>query len=162
MSPSDIGITDRNRSVSPAVGVVLLVAITVVIAGVVAASVGAWSLPSPGPNAAFSLAVETDGTVTIEHVAGDPVDVEELTVTVEVDGEPLAHQPPVPFVGATGFENAPSGPFNAATESQWTTGERATFVVASTNEPTIEAGDEVTVRLAVDGQTVATLEATAT
>lgn len=143
----------------------MLVAIVVVLAAVVAAGVGAWSLPAPasgpGPDAAFSLAVDGDGTVAIDHVAGDPIDVERLTITVAVEGEELAHQPPVPFVGATGFDDAPTGPFNEATEPRWTTGERATFTVAGTNEPTIGDGDEVTVTLAVEGQTVATLEATA-
>ena len=150
------------RGVSPVVGVVLLVAITVCLVAVVAAGVGAWSLEPAGSTAAFALDVDADrNAVTIEHVAGDPVDVAQLTVWVEVNGEPLADQPPVPFVGAEGFYGTPEGPFNAETTSRWEPGERAAFRIAETNAPTVEAGDEVVVRLAVDGRTIAELSATA-
>lgn len=150
------------RGVSTPVASVLLVALTVILAGVVAAGLGTWSPDSTGPTAAFELSVDGEtGEVTLEHVAGDPVDVGELSLTVEVDGEPLAHQPPVPFVGADGYDGSPRGPFNAATDSEWTVGERAGFRVAGTNTPTIEPGREVTVTLVVEGQTIAKLEETA-
>lgn len=153
--------TDR-RAISPPLGAVLLVAIVVVLAGVVTAGVGSLSPGQTGPNAVFELTVDGEsGEVAIEHVAGDPVDVGDLSVTVEVDGDELAHQPPVPFVGAEGFYRTPDGPFNAKADQEWTTGERASFQVARTNEPTIEPGTEVAITLAVEERTVARLEATA-
>ncbi|WP_255193529.1 type IV pilin N-terminal domain-containing protein [Natronobeatus ordinarius] len=159
---STVELEDGCRGVGPLVGVVLLVAITVCLVAVVAAVVGAWSLEPAGSTAAFALDVDADrNAVTIEHVAGDPVDVAALTVWVEVNGEPLADQPPVPFVGAEGFYGTPEGPFNAEAEPRWIAGERATFRIAETNAPTVEAGDEVVIRLAVDGRTIAELSATA-
>ena len=161
MSPT-VEPTSGRRGVSPLVGVVLLVAITVAIAAVVAASVGAWSLEPAGPTAAFDLEVDADrDEVLIDHVTGDAIDVTTLSVRVEVDGEPLAEQPPVPFVGAEGFYETPTGPFNAEAEPRWEPGERAGFRIAGTNDPTVEAGDRVTVRLVVDGRTIAELSATA-
>ncbi|AGB38219.1 type IV pilin [Natronococcus occultus] len=152
----------RERGVAPVVGVVLLVGVTVALATVVAVAIGGLSPDSVQTTAAFELRADgEDGTITVEHVAGDPIDVEELSVTVAVNGDPLAHQPPVPFTGATGFDQAPSGPFNSASGSSWTTGERSTLSIAGTNGPAIEPGDTVSVTLAVDGQRIAALETTA-
>jgi len=152
---------ESNRGISPVIGVLVLVALTVCLAAVVAAGVGAWSLESPGPTASFELAADgNDSSITIEHVAGDAIDVEALSVTIAVDGTELDAQPPIPFVGATGFDGAPDGPFNAKSDSTWTAGERAGVSIAN-NSPTLAAGDSVTVTLTVDGRRVATLETTA-
>jgi archaeal type IV pilus assembly protein PilA len=82
-------------------------------------------------------------------------------MTVAVDDEPLSVQPPVLFVGAEGFSGAPTGPFNASGDQNWTSGDRATLTLASTNEPQLASGDAVTVSLAVDGQRLTTLDETA-
>jgi len=101
--------------------------------------VGAWSLESPGPTASFELAADgNDSSITIEHVAGDAIDVEALSVTIAVDGTELDTQPPIPFVGAKGFDGAPDGPFNAKSDSTWTAGERAGVSIAN-NNPTLAA-----------------------
>lgn len=153
----------RRRGLSPLVGVLTLLALTVCLAAVVAVGVGAWSLPSSGPTATFDLAADgSTSTVVIEHVAGDPIDVDDLSVTIAVDGRELADQPPVPFVGASGFDGTPDGPFNAEADSEWTSGERAGLSLAKTNRPELSAGDSVTVTLATDGRRIATLETTAT
>jgi len=153
---------DRNRAVSPIVGVVALLVITVALAAVVAVGAGALSAGSPEPTAAFELAVDgSTSAIRIDHVAGDTIDVETLSITVAVDGTELADQPPVPFVGANGFDGTPDGPFNAEATQQWQSGTVAGFSVADTNSPTVERGDTVTVRLAVDGTSIATLETVA-
>ncbi|ELY61510.1 flagellin domain-containing protein [Natronococcus amylolyticus DSM 10524] len=151
-----------DRGVSPVIGVVLLIGVTVALAAVVAVGAGGLSPTSPKNPVAFDLAADgSKGTITVEHVAGDPIDVEELALTVAVNGEQLSEQPPVPFTGATGFDQAPSGPFNSASGSTWSAGERSTLSVAGTNTPTISSGDTVSVTIAVDGQQVAALETTA-
>jgi len=156
-----VSLTD-GRAIGSPLAAVLLIAVTVALAGVLAVNVGGWS-PEAGPDAAIEMSVDGDtGAVVLEHVAGDPIDVEELSVVVSVDGEELTHQPPVPFAGAEGFYGTPDGPFNVETDDEWTVGERTTFRVAGTNEPTIEPGSDVVVALTVDGRTVARLEATAT
>lgn len=151
-----------TRAVSPIVGVLALVALTVCLAALVAIGVGAWSLEPAGSTASFELAADGEtSSVVIEHVAGDAIDVDSLSVTIAIDGTALSRQPPVPFVGASGFDGAPDGPFNAKSDSEWTAGERAGVSVADTNRPALETGDSVTVTLAVDGRRVADLETTA-
>lgn len=101
--------------------------------------------------AAFGLSVYPDGQVTFTHRGGSPIDVTTLRVQIIVDGQPLAHQPPVPFFAAHGFRGGPSGPFNSASSSMWQTGERASFQIAETNSPPIGEGTTVQVRLFRDG-----------
>ncbi|WP_321163597.1 type IV pilin [Halorubrum sp. BV1] len=145
-----------DRGTAPVAGILLL-AITVVLAGgVVAAAMDAP--PEPAPTAMVSLSV-TDDTVTFIHRGGDPLDVTELTVRVRVDGEPLARQPSLPFFSAAGFRPGPSGAFNTAGENVLQAGDTASFRVAGTNRPTLEAGRTVAVELSVDGRPVASLEA---
>ncbi|MBZ6495580.1 type IV pilin N-terminal domain-containing protein [Natrinema longum] len=146
---------------SPLVGVLALLAITVCLATVVAVGVGAWSLEAPGPTAAFELSADGDrSSITIEHVAGESVDVEALSVTIAINGTELTEQPPVPFVGASGFDGSPGGPFNREADPEWTAGERASVSVAETNSPTPETDDSITVSLDVDGRRIAELETT--
>ncbi|APX00025.1 flagellin [Halobiforma lacisalsi AJ5] len=151
----------EDRGISPLLGTVLLVGITICLVAVIA--VGFVTGPVDAPTmAAFELTIDGGGSeITIEHATGDAIDVRELSLTVAVDGEELSEQPPVPFVGAVGFDGAPTGPFNAEASPHWRPGERASFRVAETNDPTIEVGDTVNVGLVVDGQLLAELEATA-
>ncbi|SER25278.1 type IV pilin N-terminal domain-containing protein [Natrinema salaciae] len=150
------------RAISSIVGVLVLLVLTVCLTTVVAIALGTWSLGAPQPTARFELAADSaDSSITIEHTAGDAIDVETLSVTITVNGTPLSDQPPVPFVGASGFEGTPDGPFNARADPKWTAGEQAGVSVAETNTPALAAGDAVSVTLAVDGQRVAELETTA-
>ncbi|QSX01134.1 type IV pilin [Haloterrigena alkaliphila] len=151
-----------QRGISPVVGLIALVALTVCLAAAVAVGVGTVSLEASGPTAAFDLTANgTESSIVVEHRSGDPIDVSALSVTIAVNGERLDEQPPVPFVGARGFDGTPDGPFNARADSEWRAGERAGIVVAGTNDPEIDSGDTITVTLAVDGYRVAALETTA-
>lgn len=150
------------RAVSSVLGSVLLVAATVGCAAAVGVGATAFSAPEPAPSAAFDLSADAGrDAVTIVHAGGDALDVEALTVRLSVGGEPLRHQPPVPFVGARGFRGAPGGPFNAAAADEWTAGEAATLRLAGTNAPLPEPGDRVRVQIAVGGRPVADLTARA-
>lgn len=93
--------------------------------------------------------------LTLER--GGPLDVRELSLLVEIDGEALSHQPPVPFVGATGF-SAPSGPFNAAADPYWNRGESAVLPIAGTNDPLPEPGSRVTIQLFENELPIAVVE----
>jgi len=145
----------RAVATQSALGVVI-----VVVVGTAVAAVGVGSIPGTPVVAGTTLAVDGD-RVTLTHRAGEPVDVRRLDVIVRIDGDPLRHQPPVPFFAARGFRPGPTGPFNAASEPTWEVGERAAFRVASTNRPRIEAGARVTVELRYDGRRLTTLSATA-
>ncbi|MDB2223921.1 type IV pilin [Halorubrum ezzemoulense] len=142
---------------APVAGV-LLIAITVVLAGGVAAAALDGPSATVPPSAVLSLSA-TDDRIAIDHRGGDPIDVSAVTIRVSIDGEPLNEQPPLPFFSAAGFHPGPTGPFNAAGDDTLRVGETATFRVADTNDPTLEPGRTVTVDITADGQPIASLEA---
>ncbi|MFO7834537.1 MAG: type IV pilin [Halohasta sp.] len=147
-----------NRAGAPLVGGVLVVGLAVVVATVAAtALVGVDTTPEPAPTAAVELSVDGD-TLQFTHESGDTLDVRTLSVRILVDGEPLAHQPPVPFFSSTGFEPGPTGPFNSASDPEWSAGETASLTVATTNSPAIESGSTVAVRLTTDAGRVVRAE----
>ncbi|WP_254864040.1 type IV pilin [Halovivax gelatinilyticus] len=153
---------DDTRSIAPVVGVVLLLALTVCLGGVVAIAVTSIDPGEPPPRAAIELTVESDsGVIELEHRHGDSLDVRDLDVHVAVEGESLTYQPPVPFFAADGFRGGPTGPFNAEADPRWRAGQTAGVRVASTNAPSIEAGDRVVVTMTTNGAVIARLETTA-
>lgn len=139
-----------------------MIVITVVLAAVLAAGVGALGTSGIPPTADFEMTVDgNESTIELEHSGGETIDVRELAMTVEIDGVALEKQPPIPFVGADGFAETPAGPFNAKSDPNWRGGETARVEVASTNEPRLRAGKTVSVTLTVDGHRIASLEETA-
>jgi hypothetical protein len=147
-----------SRGYAP-VAAVLVVAVTVLAAASVAVALPA--LPGePPPQRAISTDATADGRVAVTLLSGDAVDVQEAEVRVSVNGDPLRHQPPVPYFAASGFYGTPTGPFNVAADPAWRVGETAALRVAGTNAPLPAAGDTVAVAVAVDGRTVATAETT--
>lgn len=149
-----------RRAVSTPLGVALLALLTAALGAAIGA--GLFGVADPGVEGRVVLdaAASADGTVELVHRGGPPLDAEEIRIVVSVDGEPLAHQPPVPFFAATGFHGGPTGPFNPATGSTWQVGETASFRVAGTNEPSLAADRTVTIEVYSDGRPVAAAEAT--
>ncbi len=84
---------------APVAGVLLL-AITVVLAGGVAAAALGPSTATVPPSAVLSLSA-TDDRIAIDHRGGDPIDVAAVTVRVSVDGEPLDTNDPTLEPGRT-------------------------------------------------------------
>lgn len=133
-----------TRAVSPVIGTVLLVSITVVLAGVVTASIGGTAVPDTEPTSASITAdASPDGRIVLTHEGGEPIDVRNVSVRVSVQDTRLAHQPPIPFFSSTGFEPGPTGPFNSAADSRWSVGEQGSFTISDTNTPVPKPGDEV-------------------
>ncbi|ADB62209.1 hypothetical protein Htur_3345 [Haloterrigena turkmenica DSM 5511] len=162
--PADPPLESRTRAVAPIVGLLALLALTVVLAATVAVGMGfaGGALLESSPNAAFDLEADADRSeLTLEHVGGESINVTNLELEIAVNGDRLEHQPPVPFVGAHGYRGAPSGPFNPETDPEWRVGETATLRVAGTNDPAIQSGDTVSVMVVVDGTTVTKLKTTA-
>lgn len=149
----------RARAVSPVIGVVLVTALAVITAAAVATAVPT-ALDDPTPVVAFDIDADASGEIRIEHRGGDALEGDSIRVRVEVDGEPLDRQPPVPFFSAPGFESGPTGVFNSATSGVWRAGETASFTVAETNDPTLSTGSTVRVRLYSDDGSVAVLTTT--
>jgi len=152
-----------TRALSPVLGTVLLLAITVALAGTVGFVVFVDAPAELTPRATFSLSADAAADrIVLTHEGGDALSTTDLTIRVHVDGEPLAHQPPVPFFASKGFHGGPTGPFNAATDPEWSAGEDAEFELASTNDPLLEQGSTVEVTISNEGAVIATVEAEAT
>lgn len=160
----ETGIRADRRALSPAVGTVLLVGIVALAAGAVAvlgAGIGAEP-PDPSPAASIDAAADAStGEIALVHRGGAALDVRDLTVRIEIEGEPLAEQPPVPFFSAAGFRSGPTGPFNPAADPTWRGGERASVRLAGTNDPALDPGDAVTVRVYRDEALLAEASTTA-
>lgn len=154
-----------DRALAPVVGTLLLVGVVLATAAVVAAGAGALAAAGPGGTAdtrpspppadatapangpvAFSLSASGD-RVAVTYERGPPVPVADLRLRISVAGEPLTHQPPVPFFSARGFRSGPTGPFNVGSDGVWSAGETGAVTVAGTNDPSLAPGRTVTVRL---------------
>lgn len=79
----------RNDAVSPVIGVMLMLVVTIIIAGVVTAfTTGIVDTTSVVPNAYFDVNINIDESVTgddycimtIEHLGGDSIDTSELQI----------------------------------------------------------------------------------
>jgi hypothetical protein len=158
---------DPDRTAAVAVPVALAaVALTAALGAAVALG-GPAGHPSPpdravDPGAArFELSV-TPATdrVAVVHAGGPTVDPARLRLRIAVGGDPIAHQPPVPFFAARGFRSGPVGPFNSATGGDWRAGQLAALRLAGTNTE-ITSGDRVVVRIYRDDRRLAALEVTA-
>jgi FlaG/FlaF family flagellin (archaellin) len=148
-----------HRGTTPVVGVALLVLVTAMLAAAVGTAALGTVPAEPPPQAALSLSVEGD-RLRVVHRAGDTLDVRGVRVRLAVNGTPLAHQPPVPFFAATGFEPGPTGPFNSASDPEWAVGEAGTLTVAGTNSPAVRPGATVRVTVVSDGYLLAESEVT--
>ena len=79
----------EDRAVSPVIGVILMVAITVILAAVIGAfvlGIGGEQEAAPQASLSFSLDDNGDG-VDIEHRGGDTLQEGELSFTKEGDSE---------------------------------------------------------------------------
>lgn len=149
-----------SRAIAPVVGVTILILITLGLSGTFAIVLAERSPGDEPPM--FSLSIEVDpedagGEIVFIHEGGTTVDVEEFELWVEIDGQPLAIQPQVPMSQAEGFYKFPNGPFNeGSADHSWSAGEQASIkIAASTNEPNIRPGSEVTVHIYQDDVLIA-------
>lgn len=152
-----------SRAVSPVLGVLLLTAITVVIAGV-AGVVALEMTPGPAPRQPVELSASanaTSGRIALVHESGPTLDVREIELRIAVDGTRLRYQPSLPFYSATGFASFPSGPFNPAADPRWERGERASLEVTGSNDPALSPGVTVRIELYRGDLPIARVETTA-
>jgi len=149
-----------NRAVSAVVAVPLLVGVTVVLAAVVGVMALEFTPQASEEPVVLSADATADGRIEVAHRSGAAINVTEVSVVIEVDGEPLDDQPPVPFFSAAGFASGPTGAFNGAGATVLKTGERASLEVAGTNDPTLTEGATVRIQF-VRGETrIAVVETT--
>lgn len=78
-----------REAVSPVIGVVLMVAITVILAAAIGSSVLGEDRAEPAPKAnlhlkANGINTEKNGTILIEHLGGDPINFEDNKTNTNV------------------------------------------------------------------------------
>ncbi|MEF8828838.1 MAG: type IV pilin N-terminal domain-containing protein [Haloarcula sp.] len=155
-----------RRGVSPVLGVVLLLSITVLLA----ATVGGFALDATAdmdqrtPTVARSTGTFVTGpsgecganTVSIRHVGGDPVPADELEIAVALpDGD--ARIVDLPVSGTALAANNTDDPDNAVYDycvggvianggKRWTAGRAITFQL-NAGGGTVEPGDSIDVRV---------------
>lgn len=158
--------TPSTTRASAPIGIVLLLAVAVILAGGVGAATfggdgvipGSIAAAEPAPTASLSVNAVED-RVTLTHRGGDSLDVSRIELRLRVNGEPLKHQPPVPFFSAEGFRPGPTGAFNSAGTTMLRGGETASIRVArTTNAPSLTPGATLSVTVYVDEKRVAVLE----
>jgi flagellin-like protein len=87
---------DGDRAVSPVIGVILMVAITVILATVIGAVVLDFgnNAGDSSPSASLSVSASTStSNVTIEHTGGDALQSDQTRVIVEVAGTSKTFDP---------------------------------------------------------------------
>ena len=128
---ADVILKKKEDAVSPVIGVMLMLVVTIVIAAVVAAFAGGLATETEAtPVAVLDADVYTD-EVIIRHLSGDNLQMDETAVKVQsLDGETTYAT--ISQIGTSGYLKP---------------GERVTGTV--TNAP---AGDYVEVSVIVDGK----------
>ena len=84
---ADSPLRSSDRGVSPVIGVVMMVAITVILAAVVGTYVVGLgdSLTETAPQASFTVDSTTGDTITIVKTGGDTLDTTQLAVSIGGD-----------------------------------------------------------------------------
>jgi flagellin-like protein len=134
-------LTDED-AVSPVIGVILMVAITVILAAVIGTFVlGLGGNVQSTPQAQFTFEFESDSTVTITHDGGDTID--KSTLSVNVGGA-------IPYSGGSlqdngGFTAAGSGSSSDFGSSDVTAGSSLTLADDTSTAPDDWSGESVRV-----------------
>ena len=77
-----------DRGVSPVIGVVLMVAITIILAAIIGAFVIQFSPTDDEVSPIATITIEpTDGNLTLHHQGGDELSLDEFTLLVDGDAE---------------------------------------------------------------------------
>lgn len=164
-----IDVRDRLRSVSPVVGVALLVVVVILLATVLLVMATGFELLQPGPQIGTEQAIHSkydESTndvyqyLNVTHLSGDRIDPDELKVVARANGERyVADSPAVAGTGPLGagdsvaYNLSSMDLCDAGTESVEVTlvHEPSDFVVADQ-----DVQIERTVDLSVEGNTVGT------
>ena len=72
---------NNNKAVSPVIGVVLMVAITVILAAAIGSSVFGQGTSEPAPQANINVVAINEGTIKLEHLGGDTIVFDDNTTT---------------------------------------------------------------------------------
>ncbi|OYR80252.1 type IV pilin [Halorubrum sp. E3] len=125
MKPSNLFNSD-DRAVSPVIGVILMVAITVILAAVIGTFVLGLgdSLNDTAPQASFTVdSADSNGNVTITKTGGQSIESEDLTLSV--NGSRMSNG----FAPAESWETGSSKDVNVSSESSVTSGDQVVRII---------------------------------
>ena len=129
---ADVILKKKEDAVSPVIGVMLMLVVTIVIADVVAAFAGGLgSDVEMAPTAALDIDVFSNGKVKIEHLSGETLTNEKITIKV------------------TDANGNPKGTGNLGTQGVFTPGSTKEITLTGAS---IGLGDYVTVTILADGK----------
>ena len=140
-----MNLTERKEdAVSPVIGVMLMLVVTIVIAAVVAAFAGGLSSDvEMAPTAALDISVSADGKVKITSLSGEALITKDITIKVtDVSG---ASKGTGKLYDADGAENGVTG-YDGLSFTPGTT------TVVTLDSPSLSAGDYVTVTILANGK----------
>ena len=129
----------NEDAVSPVIGVILMVAITVILAAVIAAFVFGMGPPEQAPQAslrASAATVTADADfngIKLEHQGGDQVVLEDATTKIVVDGTTVIYGDSLTDTTFDAGESVYI--FNTSTADE--------YILDATNENTSMTGDDV-------------------
>jgi flagellin-like protein len=133
---------DDERAVSPVIGVILMVAITVILAAVIGTFVLdlGQSAGQSAPQASLSVSVDADAnTVTIKHTGGDGLTAEDTRLVIE---SPAGDETYTSDGSGTNPNFAVGDSFTVLS-----TGGVDGFDLTGNNVPAFSSGEKVTVTL---------------
>ena len=85
--------SNKDDAVSPVIGVMLMLVVTIVIAAVVAAfATGLGGDVDMAPTAALDVIVYDDGNVVLTHVSGERLIPEDIKIKLQDDGDELGYK----------------------------------------------------------------------
>ena len=91
---ADIILKKKEDAVSPVIGVMLMLVVTIVIAAVVAAfASGMGADVDMAPTAALDVTVDTNGKVVLTHISGERLIPGDIDVKLQDDGDELGTKP---------------------------------------------------------------------
>ncbi len=141
----------NEEAVSPVIGVILMVAITVILAAVIAAFVFGMGTPKQAPQASITIVSATTtggGPITLNHAGGDAIDLSKVKAII--DGNSTQHNIiNVLSANATGtqfftagdnlviYEKAPTGQYVTLNGYNVTMGTSTTNFTLSTGKVTV-------------------------
>ena len=133
---------DEERAVSPVIGVILMVAITVILAAVIGTFVlGLGDSVETAPQASISVTDASDDEITLEHRGGDALVADNTEFVVRVDGSNVLSGHALSDDNVTGVGD------------EFRTGDQALIDMSDTGfDEEINVGEDVTVVL-VDKET---------
>ena len=137
-------IFNNNKAVSPVIGVVLMVAITVILAAAIGSSVFGQGPTKSAPQANINAKFINSTSIAIEHLGGDTLVWENTQIRFTYENGTAAD-----FINTNGSIPIPQG------GTQFSVGDIESFKVSNTNLPTgemfnLKISDKLTNQLICD------------